>query len=342
MKFVCFTILMLAQSAPAWAAEETLDLNQVSAPAPVESPKPLLSKIKLMGRVDLASEYTPAGNDDSDDENQLKNNHFFIFLKVNASAKTSFMGEIAEQRFFQVDYAHSNRLTWQFGKIMVPFGDTKRFHHYYGGVQGYGVDGVMFANIWAAPGTNLRWDFNALAVDTYMVNAISSDTAGVQDADLQSTRSDRQALGTRATITALNKITFILSGYFADYAGERSVNLAGFDAFTDYGYLNFAKDFKISLGIANAWIESTRPDFQRRGDYFELATRKLPPVDLRLRYGTYMHDSRASSQADTHSINFGGSFTLDVLRILLEYQLNYEAKNEINNDLARAMVSLDF
>lgn len=83
-------------------------------------------------------------------------------------------------------------------------------------------------------------------------------------------------------------------------------------------------------------------DFIKRGDYLELATNLIGSGEARVRYGTYIDNDKVRSKNDIQSLNVGYSLPVDVLRVLAEYQWNYEAVNEIDNDLFRLMVSLDF
>ncbi|MGZ5280142.1 MAG: hypothetical protein ACXWC9_09380, partial [Pseudobdellovibrionaceae bacterium] len=99
-----------------------------------------------------------------------------------------------------------------------------------------------------------------------------------------------------------------------------------------------------AFGIANAWIHAApiSGDFQKRGDFLELAGRIESEHELRLRYGTYIDNDKLESARDLHSFSLGYSLPVDVSKLLVEYQWNFEAMNEINNDLFRAMLSLDF
>lgn len=336
--------LFLIVFSVAQADEQALDLEQESQPAPViNSVTSAMNKFSFMGRVDLTTE-TSNPDRPKARENHLDNNHFLIFLKAKASPKVNFMGEIVKQSFYFVDYMARPDLSVEFGKIIVPFGDTRHFHHFYGGVQGYGAKGVMFANIWAESGANLKWKLDQSEFDTYWVDSIQDDST-TTDPSLQSTVEPRtiQAGGFRWTTGVVNGVTGILSGYRGEYQPGKAVEIAGLDLFSNYGAWGL-KNLRWSYGVANAWVRKSTVsgDFIKRGDYLELATNLIGSGEARVRYGTYIDNDKVRSKNDIQSLNVGYSLPVDVLRVLAEYQWNYEAVNEIDNDLFRLMVSLDF
>ena len=325
------------------AGEESLDLDDVK-PAPQAHASPAnASKFALMGRVDLTSE-TLSTDSVADRTHTLDNNHFLIFLKIKASEKTSFMGEIASKSFFAVNYSQSPSLDIEFGKIIIPFGDTRRFHHFYGGVQGYKANGVMLPNLWSESGFNLKWKMGSHELDTYLVDSIQ-DGSKTSDPSLQSADEPRtlQAVGLRWSLPITDYIHGILSAYRGEYQPGNSVELLGADAYSDYGVFGLTH-WRWAAGIANAWLRKApiSGDFQKRGDYLEVVTNLFGPGESRLRYGTYIDNDKNVTQKDTHSFNLGYILPVDALRILTEYQWNFESVNEKQNDLLRVMVSLDF
>lgn len=324
------------------AAEEELDLDKEATQVKTSAPAPT-SKIHIMGRVDLTSETTPKdkGVGTNSGTSSLKNNHFLLFLKVKASDKTSFLGEFVNQSFYHVDYTNSDTLTTSFGKIIVPFGDTRYFHHFYGGIQGYGSNGVMLPNVWAESGFNLAWKLSKGNLDTYVVNSFGLTGS---DVDFQSNQTTNQAAGLRWSQNFENKISYILSAYRTDYDGRNTALLGGLDFFTDYGAFGSAilKNYRVSIGFASADIESQSKNYQKRGDYIQVAANQFTPTEVRIRYGTYINDTRTESNKDVHNWNLGLSYPVDVIRILAEYQWNFESVNEYDNDVARLMISLDF
>lgn len=329
-----------------WAAEESLDLEN-EAPknaSPHHGAENSTPKFGILGRVDLTMESTPAKESNGTGKSSLENKHFLLFLKTKASDRTHFMGEFVRQSFFQVDFKATKSLNISFGKIIVPFGDTRYFHHFYGGIQGYGADGTMFPNIWAEPGANLSWGLGESTIDTYFVNSIGSLTNDNAEPNFQTSTTGKQALGFRVTTPNSNKFTTILSGYESRYAGTKPIHLLGGDIYMDYGAfgLGFFKQIRFSMGIANAWISSEPKSYEKRGDYLQIATNVLSPAELRLRYGTYIDDTRTQTAKDVHNFNLGVTYPVDVLKILAEYQWNYEAISEEDNDVARLMVSVDF
>jgi len=328
------------------ASEESLNLDDVKTPPPESSSGASSSgnKFALMGRVDLTSETSsPSGGNEKN--HNLENNHFFIFLKVKASEQTSFLGEIANKSFFAIHYAPVGLpLEVEFGKIIVPFGDTRHFHHFYGGLQGYKATGVMLPNLWAESGANLKWTLGQNQLETYWVDSIRDDSTS-QDPSLQSSAEPRniQAIGSRWSMDLGSKIHSLISIYRGEYQSGKAVELAGLDLYSDYGAWDL-NHWRWSLGIANAWLRKAplSGDFQKRGDYLELSTNYIGSGEARFRYGTYIDNDKKVSQKDTHSFNLGYLLPVDALRVLTEYQWNYEAVNEVSNDLFRIMVSLDF
>lgn len=331
-----------------WAQEEELNLDEVKStpPATFQANSKELN-FKLMGRLDLTLEYgnpEPTTNPQGSNRNSMENNHMFIFLKIKASEKTSIMAEVANQNFFYAEYAGS-LADFQIGNILVPFGDNRRYHLFYGGLQGYGVNGVMFANVWSEPGFNVAWKLKAGVLDTYIVNSISA-SAQNQDPDFQSTaQTSRQALGLRYSATPLSGWNVIVSGYTGEYWPDRRLNIVGLDVYTDYGAFGFFKDFRLAAGWAGAEVlkaPETGTDFNKKGDYVELSTRLIGPGEARVRYGTYIDNSKVESNLDIHNWNVGYLFQVDAFHVLLEHQLNMEAINEKNNDITRAMISVNF
>lgn len=331
---------------PVPAAEEAVDLSQLETPAPPppkESPH-LFSKMKLMGRVDLTNEFLPYDPDHPRENNEFKNYHYFVFLKIKASERVSFIGEIISKAYFAVTYDFGKSSKINFGKILIPFGDNRRFHNLYGGIQNYGVVGVMLPNIWAEHGVNLETKLEQFHLDTYWVSGISGTST--TDPELNQPSSNGvQALGSRVTYSGFDHISLIGSAYFNEWMPGKKLLLYGLTATTEYGWLNAKglRTLRFGLGFATADIQETSfGQMKKTGDYLEIVTNAVPSAELRLRYGTFIHNNRQQSQKDVHNLNFAVLSSLDVMRWLLEYQWNFEAINEVKNDVLRAMVSLDF
>jgi hypothetical protein len=342
-------VLMTAYSAI--AAEESLDLDTIAETTAKPTIASVVNRFSLMGRVDITSE-TSAPNEDSTHE--MKNNHFLVFLKVNASSKTSFMGQLISDNpnnvFYYVDYRPNTLVSVQFGKILVPFGDTRRFHHIYGGVQDLNTSGVMLPNIWAETGFNLAWHVGTGTIDTYVVNSAVDGNLNIADDPevSQSTSGERQAAGLRYTLPTEKKVTILFSGYQGSYSPGNGLdlNILGFDLYSEYNAfdLAFLKHLRFSVGVAHATFVDrlNEGDVQQIGDYLEFASNSVGPGEIRLRYGTYVDNDKVKSERDTHALAVGYSMPIDVMRVLVEYQFNYEAVNEQDNDMFRAMASLDF
>lgn len=189
------------------AEAEPLDLEaSLTTPTPTPAPHqpPVGRNLNIMGRVDLTYE----GRNDHSEE--LKQNHFLLFLKIQASPKVSFMGEFVGQTFSYVDFNVSNKVKVTFGKVLVPFGDSQYFHRYYGGLQGYGSEGVMFPNIWAEPGLIYTRQSDYGALDIFWVNGISAANS-TSDVDFQTSTNRRQAYGLRWSQNLFDNFRLILS-----------------------------------------------------------------------------------------------------------------------------------
>lgn len=326
------------------AAEEEIDLAQVE-PSPPVAVSIAPSKFKLMGRLDLSAEFgnpNPSAQPQGGNRSTLSNKHLLVFLKISASEKTSVMAEVADQRFFYADY-QASLFQVQFGKILVPFGDNRRFHLAYGGIQGYGAQGVMFPNVWSEPGANVIWKFGKGELDTFVVNSIAATSEAV-DPDLQSNTDETQALGFRYSHEFLQGWNFIGSAYQTQYREGKDLGLVGLNLYSDYGAVGMPRNFRFAVGFANAFVKKApvSQDFQIKGDYIELTGKGIGPGELRLRYGTYIHNTKVVSNRNVHNWNIGYIFDVDVLNILLEHQFNLEAVDEIKNDLTRLMVSVNF
>ncbi len=335
------TVLLVLCSLSTFAQEQEFDLDSEAATPPAHKTLSA-AKFSLMGRVDLTSETTDPQEPSDNSTHELNNKHFFLFLKVKASEKTSFMGEFASQEFFQVDYTLENLATIQFGKLIVPFGDTRRFHHYYGG-----VNNKMFPLIWASTGANVAWKFSKLEVDTYWVNTFNAATVNTTPT-LPSSTNERQAGGLRLTAPLMTNVTGIFSVYAGEYWPGRTALLSGLDIYSEYKPfgLSALKNLRFAFGLANAtFAEAPGGQFDIRGDFIEFITNLIGSGETHLRYGTYTDNNNLltiDSENDTHAFALGYRMNIDVIRLLVEHEWNFEAVNETDNDVFRIMASLDF
>src|SRR4051794_20109076 len=110
-RFNLVTLLLLLMVQPqvqANAAEEAVNLDTIEAHPPAPAPahpgnlENMGSSARIMGRVDLSAEYVPGAADLGN--HGLTYNHFLMFLKVDASPKVSFMGEMLKQSFYHLTY----------------------------------------------------------------------------------------------------------------------------------------------------------------------------------------------------------------------------------------------
>jgi hypothetical protein len=345
-----FALIFWVSSQLAFAKEESLDLSAVSQDSatqsnPAKDLSGAWSHLKLMGRFDLTYENTPYHGNTTEAADKFKNYHTLLFLKAEPSKKVHFMGEFVRQSFFDITYEAAQYFKVHLGKILVPFGDTSRFHHLYGGILNYGDKGVMLPNIWAESGVQLETEFYKTSADLYYVNGFTRSDP-TSDIDLRApSNGDRQAGGLRLSFHQFDQFTLILSGYYEEYSAGHPLYLYGADAKADYGFLKwgFLQNLRLSAGRAQADIrKGVTGSFKQTGDYLELATNLFPWSEFRARYGTYIHDNRTRTTEDSHNFNLGILSPIDVLQLLIEYQWNFEAVNEVKNDVLRVMVSLDF
>ncbi|MFN9068909.1 MAG: hypothetical protein ACK5V3_16905, partial [Bdellovibrionales bacterium] len=282
-KLISRIFLLLIWTSPfAQAQEQELNLDELKTEAPAPY-KIKAQDFKIMGRLDLTWEYgnpTPSTSPDGKLRNTLENNHQFIFLKIKASEKSHIMAEVVNKTFFYAEYADG----WgdvQLGNILVPFGDNRRYHLFYGGIQGYGADGVMFANVWSEPGFNFNWKTSLGSLDTYVVNSISASGATADPNFKTEANTSHQAGGLRLTKEVASGWTTVLSVYSGEYWPGKGLHILGFDIYSDYGTALLGKNFRGALGMAQATVLQSSPSngqsFSKTGDFVELATRLLGP-----------------------------------------------------------------
>lgn len=344
------SLLLVVGRIPSVRAEEALDLDAVTAP-PVTSAPPVPSAHSgsaesspphLLGRVDLTYDMQEGSS-----SSQFRNFHYLVFLKAQASRRTKFFGQLlgsGDVQFFDVSYQATDWLTAHVGRVLVPFGDTSRFHHFYGGEQGNGVGGILFPNLWSKPGLNFEWMLGRWTLDTYLVNGMPTDSTGTEPDFASSSGGTSLASGLRLS-RAFGKVRGVASVYYQEWVPGRPLLIVGGDIVTDYRLIDapVARSLRLNAGRAIGYIlEGSTGDFRRSGDFIELSTNALGFGEPRLRYGTYVKDSRAVSADDVHNWCIAYAFHLDALRILIEHQWNMESVNERANDLNRLMVSMDF
>ena len=130
--------------------------------------------------------------------------------------------------------------------------------------------------------------------------------------------------------------------------------LWGGDLLVDYGLVNapILKDLKLRVAFARADIKdevlveeqfNTDGWYYRYGDYAELTYRGFPYVMPRVRYGTVVDYDDVVTNNDSHNTEFAALVRFNRnLSLLLQYQLNMEEVNEIDNDLFRMQAVFEF
>ena len=340
----CFFGIVLT----AMGQEESLELDNLdkmgTLSAPVVIPKSIESKWTIMGRIDLTARMNEKETDPIHSQTELKNLHQLkLFLKLKASPKTSFFGEIVDKTFYYAEYKITDTQSLSFGKIIVPFGDTRFFHYLYGGVQSDDPVGLLLPKVWTETGFQwqMQWG-NNIILDSYIVNGFKGENDREVPNLTNAGDSKTQAIGTRLQYQGLEYFTFIASIYFNNYWNANKLFLFGGDFYTDYGA--FSWPVRISGGIANERVENLANLGlrNRRADYMQLAGMGAGPGEWRVRYGTYNDIVEKRSPADKHSWSLAYTVGVDVIRLMIEKQWNFEEQNETKNDYWRLMASVDF
>ncbi|MCB0351722.1 MAG: hypothetical protein KDD38_11100, partial [Bdellovibrionales bacterium] len=193
---------------------------------------------------------------------------------------------------------------------------------------------------------NVAWHLGKMELDTYWVNTF--DASDINTAPtLSSSTTERQAGGLRLTTPLMTNLTGIFSIYAGEYWPGRTALLSGVDIYSEYKPfgLNFLKNLRFAFGLANAtFAEAPGGQFDRRGDFIEFVSNLVGPGETHLRYGTYIDEDNTlaiENQSDTHAFALGYRMSVDVIRVLAEYEWNFE-EIEQDNDVFRIMASLDF
>lgn len=306
--------------------------------------------VKIMGRFDATYELTNPAEDNHVIRNgDIKSYHHHVFLKASPSKKVGLFAEVVDGLFFEASYRAADNVELKAGKIFVPFGDPG-FHHYYAAVQGDPTTGILLPNIWAEYGASLTWDIGhigplSLRSETYSVKgSFDKDPTRTLQLNRPAT-GNRFAVGERLTF-GWDRITVSGSLYYDEWNLGYDLLLYGADFSLDYGLvrLPFLRDLRFKGGIARAEVENPETgDYYKYADYFELAYGGIREwVTPRLRYGSYIDDSRLLTNKDLHNWSAALVIPVDVLTVTAEYLWQMEEVDEVDNDLFRLMVALDF
>ncbi|WP_373048801.1 hypothetical protein [Vulgatibacter sp.] len=307
-------------------------------------------KVRIMGRFDATYELTNPAEDDHEIRNgDFKSYHHHIFIKASPSQKVGLFAEVVDGLFFEASWKPFERMEFKAGKILVPFGDPG-FHRYYAAVQGDPTTGILLPNVWAEYGATLGWELGYIGPvsvhsDTYTVKgSFDKDPTKTLQLNRPAT-GNRFAVGERLTF-GWNRITLSGSLYYDEWNLGYDLFLYGVDLKIDYGLIAvpFLKDLRFKGGIARAEVENGETgDYYKYADYFELAYGGFAEwVTPRLRYGSYIDDSRLITNKDLHNWSAALVIPADVLTFTAEYLWQMEEVDEVDNDLFRLMVALDF
>ena len=338
-------------------AEAELDLEALEEPPVTSNPHgggagitAFDGAVKIMGRFDASYELTnPAKDDPGLRKGDIKSYHHHVFLKAAPSKQVGLFAEVVDGLFFEAAVKISSALELKAGKIFVPFGDPG-FHHFYAAVQGDPTTGILLPNIWSEYGASLGWDIGhigpvAVKSETYTVKgSFDRDPSRTLQLNRPAT-GNRFAVGERVTFR-WDRVTFAGSAYWDEWNVGYDLFLYGADLSLDYGLVPvpFLSDLRFKGGIARAEVENgVTGNYYKYADYFELAYGGLREwVTPRLRYGSYIDDSRLITNKDLHNWSAALVVPVDVLTVTAEYLFQMEEVNEVDNDLFRLMVALDF
>ncbi|MEZ4871804.1 MAG: hypothetical protein R2827_06060 [Bdellovibrionales bacterium] len=342
-----FLALSISLSLSALAEEESFSLDDVvEEPAAARSATTPAANYKLFGRMDLTSEFTPYDRDRLTTDNQFKTQHMLIFLSVQAQEDLSFQAEIInpESNFYFVNYELGPRTNLQFGRILVPFGETDYYHHLYGGNVNLDGAGIMFPNIWAEKGVNLQLSWGKRTLDTYWVSGINKLDGSQEPILNQSSNDSLQGGGVRWTESMGMSFRYRVSYYYTEWRPNSPLHAAGLDVKyslpTNWGAL---QSIDMMAGVAVVDIQKTNTEnFQKAGDFFEANFRLPKKHSIRLRYGTYDNDDRVEDEADLKTWSLAWKKRIRALNLMLEHQWNMEQVNESENDILRFMATVNF
>ena len=331
----------------------------------VEEPPPPASTsggwtdyINVSGRFDVNLEVNNPAKTDDRRTSQIRTYHKFLFLNITPSEKVSLDAEVLDLSYYEVKYELPHGYEIKAGKIWVPFGATP-FHHYYGASQGDPFQGLFLPNVWSEFGATIGgnlvsrglWQIDA---DLYAIRGFESDLGSVirfSNGGVDGT----YAVGGRTRI-GWDKVSVWGSLLYNQFGpgdtGE--LFLWGGDLLVDYGLVDvpILNDLKFRLAFARADIKDqvlVDPSFNeegwyyRYGDYAEVSYRGINRFTPRVRYGTIVDYDDVVTNNDSHNTEFALLTRINRnLSILMQYQLNMEEVNEIDNDLFRFQLAFEF
>jgi hypothetical protein len=313
--------------------------------------------VHISGRFDLNLEVSNP-NKEIQRSSQFRTYHKFLFLNVKPDDRISLEAEILDLSYYEIKYKVWREFELRFGKIWVPFGATP-FHHYYGGIQGSPFQGLFLPNVWSEFGGSLggtvhTGDLAQIDVDVFVIRGFETELGSVLQLSNGGT-DDTYAFGQRTKI-GFGKISIWGSALYNQFGLNNDGHLVlwGGDLLIEYGLVNapIIRDLKLRVAFARADIkddvlvkEQFNPDgwYYRYGDYAELTYRGLPHISPRVRYGTIVDYDDVITNNDSHNTEIAALVRINRnLSVLLQYQLNMEDVNEIDNDLFRMQAVFEF
>jgi hypothetical protein len=314
-----------------------------------------LDGITLNGRFDLYYQWTGFSDSWPDAQDSFENYHHFVFInRKSANDPFFFTAELVDLTFYEGGLKFGDRFRYRFGKILVPFGADPLFHHSYGGLSG--VDQRLLPTVWAERGAALSaviyekgsWRVDA---DLYTVAGISGKDDEVLALNLPGNK-DTTALGGRVR-AGYDKYTLWASAYHDDYTKGQDLWITGLDAAAAYGFLPWPvlENFALKLGGIRADVSSEAlGHYFHFADYLQVDYRL--PASFKLRYRTgaltwenhrdLVFDLSKEDVKDTVSHTFSAYWRYQLLTLGIDYIINLEAEDEINNDVLRLSSVIEF
>lgn len=286
----------------------------------------------------------------------LVNYHHFLFLSRNKQSEPVFISiEAIDLSFYELGVKLPYRSSVKFGKIWVPFGADPLFHHQYGGLNGF--DQKLLPFLWAELGASIKIPvyrnlLKRLSIDSE--TAIVSGISGKSDKPLAlNSNGDpgRLALVDRVRVS-WDHFGFWGSVYWDRYAPGKDLVMWGLDAAANYGFLSFAPGLSLKVGAVRADVRATKSlgNYYHFADYLEAKYQLPKNFTLGYRTGAITMDNHKSlyfdrdhkTADDTVTHSFTAYWRYGYLGVSLQYQLNLEAVDEVDNDLIRLTTVLEF
>ena len=226
-------------------------------------------------------------------------------------------------------------------------------------IQGDPFQGLFLPNVWSEFGGSLggtvySGERTQIDVDVFAIRGFETELGTILKLSNGGTDGS-YAFGQR-TRFGFGKVSLWGSALYNQFGlnNDGQLILWGGDLLIDYGLIDapILKDLKLRVAFARADIKdeelverqfNTEGWYYRYGDYAELTYRGLPYVMPRARYGTIVDYDDVVTNNDSHNTELAALIRINrYFSILMQYQLNMEEVNEIDNDLFRMQAVFEF